>query len=168
MLGFRFLNAERRVDTAGRRLMKLSEGEWKPANDALLELAAVLYLVNVKDIYPLGRQIVGPKDLREGHFFQGPHELKTAPLLERYGEDVRGFRQAAEMLGGEPVEMADAAYRLKPFPRVYLYYLLWEGDDEFPPRIQILFDRPIEETLAADAIWALSNRVSAALLTGRA
>ena len=36
-------------------------------------------LINVKDVYPLGRDIVGPKDLKEGHFFQGPHELKKPP-----------------------------------------------------------------------------------------
>ncbi len=125
----------------------------------------MLYLINVKDVYPLGRDIVGPKDLKEGHFFQGPHELKTAPLVERFGADVQGFHGAAEVLCGERVDMADAAYRLKPFPRVNLYYLLWEGDDEFPARMSVLFERSIEETLAADAIWGLVSRVSTALLT---
>ncbi|MCU0539046.1 MAG: DUF3786 domain-containing protein, partial [Desulfobacterales bacterium] len=129
----------------------------------LLELAVVLYLITVQDVYPLGRDIVGPNDLKEGHFFRGPHEFKTAPLIDRFGNNLAGFRKAAAALGGEPVPMADAAFRLKPFPRVHLYYLLWEGDEEFPPRITILCERSIEKVLAADAIWALVNRVSAAL-----
>jgi hypothetical protein len=58
--------------------------------------------------------------------------------------------------------MADAAYRVLPYPRVPLYYLLWVGDAEFKPRIQVLVDRSIEQILAADAIWALINRVSSA------
>ena len=107
------------------------------------------------------------RTLKEGHFFQGPHELKIAPLVERYGSDMQGFRKSAEALDGEPVDMADAAYRLKPFPRVNLYYLLWEGDEEFPPRMIVLFERSIEETLAADAIWGLVNRVSTALLMAK-
>lgn len=163
-LAFRFLNEEVRLDIAGRRLLRLESGRWSPSEDPLLELAVVLYLGGVRDIYPLGREIVAAQDLREGHFFRGPHALPTAPLLARFGADPEGFRRAAERLGGEPLAMADVAYRLKPFPRVPLYYLLWAGDEEFAPRMSILFDRSIEECLPADAIWGLVNRVGDALL----
>jgi hypothetical protein len=167
-LVFRFLNTDMMVDVRQGCLKRTMGGRWQLTEDRLLELATVLYLINVQDVYPLGREIVGPKDLKEGHFFQGPHELKIAPLLERYGKDTGSFRDAAQRLEGEAVDMADAAFRLKPFPRIHLYYLLWEGDDEFPPRISVLFDRSIENVLAADAIWGLVTRVSTALLLGRA
>ena len=72
----------------------------------------------------------------------------------------------AEYLEGQSRDMADIAYRLLPFPRVPLYYLLWQGDDEFEPQVTVLFDRSIENVLAADAIWALINRVTTSLLTG--
>ena len=72
----------------------------------------------------------------------------------------------AEYLEGQARDMADIAYRLLPFPRVPLYYLIWQGDDEFEPRITVLLDRPIEIALAADAIWALINRVTTSLLEG--
>jgi hypothetical protein len=65
------------------------------------------------------------------------------------------------------MEMADSAYRLLPFPRVPLYYLFWQGDEEFAPRISVLFDRSIQEYFAASAIWGLVNRVSTALIKGR-
>lgn len=165
---FRFLGEEVVVDPAGRCLLRRTGGRWEKSDDPLLELATVLYLMNVQDVYPLGRDIVGPKDLKEGHFFQGPHELKIAPLLERYGRNAGGFRAAAAGLAGEAVEMADTAFRLKPFPRIHLYYLLWEGDDEYPPRMSVLFDRSIENILPADAIWGLVTRVSTALLAGKA
>jgi hypothetical protein len=122
-----------------------------------------MYLINVSELVPMGREIVGIKDLKEGHFFQGPHELRLEPLLSRYGEDIAGFKAAAVSLKGEAVDMADTAFQLKPFPRIPLYYLLWQGDAEFRPRIRVLLDRSIEEVLAADAIWALINRVSQAL-----
>jgi hypothetical protein len=165
-LVFRFLNRDVMVDSKSRCLRQLRGNVWEAADDPLLELAAVLYLINVKDIYPLGKDIVGPKDLREGHFFQGPHALKLAPLVEKFGNDLQGFERMAGQLAGERMDMAHAAYRLKPFPRVHLYYLLWEGDEEFPARMSVLFDRSIEEVLAADAIWGLVNRVSTALLKG--
>jgi len=163
-LVFNFLNRDVMVDPISCCLRRLDGARWEKVDDPLLELVSVLYLVNVNDVYPLGRDIVGPQDLKEGHFFQGPHELKIAPLVERYGRDLDGFRQATEKLGGEPLDMADAAVRLKPFPRVHLYYLLWEADDEFPARMSVLFERSIENVMAADAIWGLVNRVSTELL----
>ena len=114
----------------------------------------------------MGKDIVGVKDLKEAHFFQGPHALRTDPLLKRYGGDLEGFKRAAEFLGGEPRDMADAAYKLSPYPRINLYFLLWQGDEEFSPQATVLLDRPIERILAADAIWALINRVATALLEG--
>ncbi len=162
-LQFRFLNEDVGLDVDERCLLRFTGGRWVKTDDPLLELVTVLYLNNVKEVFPLGRDIVGIKDLKERHFFAGPHELKLDPLLKRYGHDLEGFRQAAEALGGQSMEMADAAYRLMPFPRVALYYLLWEGDEEFRPRVQVLFDRLIEEIFAADAIWGLVNRVTMAL-----
>jgi hypothetical protein len=167
-LRFRFLGEEVLVAPAERCLKRRSPAGWEPTDDPLLELSTVLYLIGVKDVHSLGRDLVGPQGLREGHFFQGPHELKIAPVLERFGRDAAGFGAAAQRLGGEPVDMAESAWRLKPFPRVHLYYLLWEGDDEFAPRLSVLFDRSIEEVLAADAIWGLVTRVSKALVEGKA
>jgi hypothetical protein len=163
---FRFLNEDVIIDIEDCCLKRKTDDQWVASDDPLLELATVLYLINVDDIYPIGRDIVGVKDLKEGHFFQGPHALRTDPLLKRYGSDLKGFRQAAEYLGGESMDMADAAYKLSPFPRINLYFLLWQGDEEFPPQATVLLDRPIERVLAADAIWALINRVTAALLDG--
>jgi hypothetical protein len=84
-------------------------------------------------------------------------------VLERFGRDLKGFRKAAESLGGEAQNLADAAFRIPAFPKVPLYYLLWEGDDEFEPRISVLFDRSIESHLSADAIWGLVALTSESL-----
>lgn len=163
---FHFLNEEVLMDVAEGCLKRDSGRGWERTQDPLLELVTVIYLNNVKKLHPLGREIVGVKDLKEAHFFQGPHTLQTDPLLQRYGQDISGFEDAARFLEGRPVDMADAAYELFPFPRVPLYFLFWQGDKEFEPRISVLFDRSIEAVFSADAIWGLVNRVSTALLQG--
>ena len=163
-LQFRFLNEEVRIDFSTRTLLRSSGGMWHRSEDPLLTLATVMYLKNVQAVYPLGKDIVGVRDLKEGHFFAGPHELRTEPLLQRYGNDPGGFCRAGSALAGRPMDMADAAFQLLPFPRVPLYFLLWAGDTEFDPRLQVLFDRSIEQYLAADTIWALVNRVAIAFL----
>jgi len=163
---FHSLREEVLLDINERCLKRMQNGQWEQSDDPLLEVLTLLYLNKVDKLYPLGRDIVGPLDLKEAHYFKGRHLLKTGPLLERYGNDLAGFRQAAQYLEGKPMEMADAAYMLLPFPRVPLYYLLWEGDEEFPAKLSVLFDRSIENLLSASAIWSLVDWVSTELLRG--
>jgi hypothetical protein len=162
-LQFQFLNETIRIDLRRQCLLRPADDGWRVSDDPLLALATVVYLKNIKQIYPMGKDIVGIKDLKGGHFFVGPHQLRLDPLIKRFGNDLEGFQRAGQALNGRIMEMADAAFLLLPYPRVPLYYLLWAGDSEFKPRIQVLVDRTIEQTLPADAIWALINRVSAAL-----
>jgi hypothetical protein len=157
------LGKEILVDRKNRSLRRNKKGEWEPVNYPLLELLVLLYLNNAGPQL-LSRDLVSAQELKTGHFFQGPHELNLAGVLRRFGRDVKGFREAAELLGGESRTLADAAYRVPAFPKVPLYYLLWEGDDEFEPRVSVLFDRSIESHLSADAIWGLVALVSDALI----
>ncbi len=162
-LRIRCLNDDVLVDIENRCLWRLINGRQKKLDHPLLELVILVYLLNVTSEL-LSREMISVRDLKDAHFFQGPHALKVSPLLERYGKDLSGFKRAAETLGGEPMNMADAAYRLSPLPKIPLYYLLWEGDEEFQPSLSILFDRSIEHHLSADAIWGLVNLVSKKLL----
>lgn len=162
-LEFPFLGAPVRMDLEARALLRRVQGRWEPTHDPLLELATLVYLTTVERIHPLGRDLVGIRDLKEGHFFTGPHALRLEPLVERFGGDRAGFLRAAAALGGSPVPLADAACRVWPFPRVPLTYLLWEGDAEFPARVRVLLERSVEAVLPADALWALINRVSISL-----
>jgi len=163
---FRFLREDLLVDVQNGCLKRQVGNTWKSMNDPLLELVTLLYLNHVNSLDPLGRDIVGIKDLKEAHYFRGRHQLRLAPLLERYGEDLDGFESAAKYCGGESLDMADTAFRFLPFPRVPLYYLLWKGDAEFEPRISVLFDRSIEDIFSGPGIWGLVNLVSFALLKG--
>jgi hypothetical protein len=165
-LQFRFLHQEICVDIPHQRLLRAKNGQNGPLEDPLLELVILVYLNKVNAIFPLDRDIVGLQDLKESHFFVGPHELRTAKVIDRYGRDPEGFRRAVAALDGRLVDMADAAGRLLPFPRIPMYFLMWFADEEFPADLKVLFDRSIEQVLPADAIWALINRVAQALVDG--
>jgi len=158
-----FLNEDVLVDIRNGCIRRVEDDRWEKVDHPLLELVILVYLLNVTTAL-LSNEMISVNDLKDAHFFQGPHTLKTAPVLERYGNDLAGFKRAAEKLDGKPLDLADAAYRLSPLPKIPLYYLLWEGDDEFQPNLSILFDRSIEHHLSADGIWGLVILVSKALL----
>ena len=159
-----FLKEYLLVDMQNHCLSIQGHGKWDRIANPLLELLCLVYLINAGP-EPVSQQMVSVKELKSAHFFTSPHDLRIEPLSVRYGHDLDGFKRAAEKLGGESIDQADAAYRLLPFPKVPLYYLLWKGDEEFPPIISVLFDRSIEHHLRADAIWGLVNLVSALLLS---
>ncbi len=159
-----FLKEYLLVDTENRCLCGQSHGQWERMENPLLELVCLVYLLNAGP-QTLSQEMVSVKELKSGHFFTGPHELKIQPLLDCYGNDLERFKEAAEGARGEFLDLADAAYMFQAFPKVPLYYLLWKGDEEFEPRLSVLFDRSIEHHLAADAIWGLVNLVSDVLLS---
>lgn len=159
----RFLNEEIRVDVEKKCLQRRAGAQWELWEHPYLELMALAYLLQVSHSRVKG-EMVGIMDLKEAHFFQGPHTIDTVPLVKRYGRDPQGFQKAGRQLGGAALDMADAAVRLEPFPKIPIYYVLWAGDEEFPAKLTVLFDKSIELHLSADAIWGIVGLVSDALL----
>ena len=158
-----FLGRDVLADLKDRCLKSLRAEQWERIEYPLLELIFLVYLLNVGP-EPLRNEMISKNELKEAHFFQGPHELRIAPLLERYGRDPSAFSKAAEFLGGRKLDLADMAFTIHPFPKVPLHYLLWEGDEEFEPRVSVLFDRSVEKHLSADAIWGIVTLATDALL----
>lgn len=167
-LRFRFLNRDILVDTNRRCLMAKREQGWQKLAIPLLELTVLDYLSRVNCLHPLGRELVGAEDLANAHYFTGRSRLKKSALLSRFGADPSGFSAAGRYLNGHKEKMGDAAFRLAPFPRIPVYYLLWLGSEEFSPRISILFDRSIASVLSSPAIWCLVTLCSYYLIRGTA
>lgn len=153
-----FLNQPLFVDPQARRFL---DGERNPSpklERPLLALTVLVYLLSAVEAEEAGEP-VSARDLPAGHFFRGPHALPTHRIVERFGEDMAGFLAAGNALGGVPVDLGDAAVRLAPLPRVPLFLLFWEADEDFPAEASVLFDRSISRHLPPDAIWGLVNLV---------
>ena len=156
-------NKEIRVDLKMREIQKGRPNQWRKTADPFLELMLLVYLLNVTD-HPFKNEMVGAQDLQDAQFFQGPHELKTGELAAKFGSHPGRFLKAGLQLGGTGLPVADAAICLRPFPRIPVYYLLWGGDEEFPAKFSILFDRSIDHHLPADAIWGIVSVTTDMLL----
>jgi hypothetical protein len=140
---------------------KIVRMEW---NDQTVEeglssffyLMVLYYLVEAGDIKP-AHTWVSEKDLRGGStFFRGPHRLQPEELERLYGKDPEGFLEAGRRLGGSEILFGDKGFALEVLPRVPLAYVLWKGDDEFPARINLLFDPTVESHLSLDMIWCMA------------
>jgi len=119
-------------------------------------LFAIYYLLRAKAIEISGNWI-SEKDIPGGPtFFRGPHEIPTALISNRFGNNVSGFKESCEQLNKVPVDMADAAYRFEITDRIPVAVLYWTGDDDFPAESKLLYDQTLTKHVALDIVYALS------------
>jgi hypothetical protein len=81
----------------------------------------------------------------------------TRPLILAFGFDRDLFRTAGEALGATRESFGDASFTLHALPMVPLTFILWEGDQEFPPSLKILFDPSIDNYLPLEDITVISK-----------
>ncbi len=60
-------------------------------------------------------------------------------LARTYGNCLDVFSLAMERLGALRIKAADSGYEIELMDGYLIRFLLWAGDDEFPPSAQILF-----------------------------
>lgn len=62
------------------------------------------------------------------------------PWALRFDADPEGLRRGCLALGGKPFPQGDVAYVLEVFDGLPLVVQLWQSDEEFPPRLRLLWD----------------------------
>jgi len=120
------------------------------------------YLIRA-DGSPMTGKWVGYKDIPGGLLYASVFARRvTEPLVRKFGRSAKWFKEAGIQLGGETGEVGDASFILKAFPFIPVQYVLWEGDDEFPPAAQLLFDASVDHYLSLEDIVVLGQ-----ITTGR-
>jgi len=106
-----------------------------------VEAAMVQYLFTA-DGAPLEEEWASLGELPHGSFYEAAFQgYSSKPLAKAFQGDLEGFRAAAERMGGERLDMGDAAYRFWAFPRVPIAVVFWSGGEEFPDDAKVLFDQ---------------------------
>ncbi|MGE5172279.1 MAG: DUF3786 domain-containing protein [Betaproteobacteria bacterium] len=119
-------------------------------------LSLLWYLVSVKDVACTGR-LVKLEHIRGGDIFtKGSHILPLEKVAEKYGKDKDGYEERGKRLGAELVMMGDVSLRLLPLPRIPVILTLWLEDEEFPARVDLLFDSTCDLQLPTDIVWSVA------------
>jgi hypothetical protein len=96
------------------------------------------------------------QDLPDGRFYMDAF-LKRAkdPLLKTFGADPKRMVELAlGLYDASPAGYGDFSVVINALPLVPVVLLLWQGDEEFPPEGNILFDRGVSNILSAeDTAW---------------
>ena len=108
------------------------------------------YLLESRDVAWQGEW----KTFREmpwGEMYIQPY---TGRVLTRaaytFGFRLAAFRAAAEKMGALPVKHGDAGFEFNLIGNFKMRFLVWEGDDEFPPSAQVLYSDNFAQGFAAE------------------
>jgi len=131
--------------------------------------ALLLYYFNTCDGYPALGEWISFSELPDGRFYNQAFQGYSGQALARaFGNDLAAFCQAAESLGGvRGHHHGDAAYVFQVLPLVPLMAVYWQGDEDFPPNCQVLFDAAVSHHLPADACAVIGGNLAGKLIKAK-
>jgi hypothetical protein len=110
------------------------------------------YLAGAKGTATTGRQVTY-RELPGGMVYFPTFAKRTAEALSaRFGQDAPLLISAGRRMGGRPGDIGDASLVFDVFPRVAVTVVLWQGDEELPPRMNLLFDANITDYLEPEDV----------------
>jgi len=122
-----------------------------------LQILLLDYLVNADGAHPTGR-LIGFQELQNGSFYRQAFQGYSGnQLVQDLNGDVDAFRRAAQRMGGEPLDLGDAAFAFRALPRMPLAVVWWAGDEEFPAEASVLFDETAAHYLPTDGLAILGR-----------
>lgn len=132
--------------------------------DVTTSLIVLHYLIQADGVPPADHWIAF-RELPDGRVYDSAFQ-KRAPLrvLQAYGSDAKAFSAAARALGGEPIQFGDAAFRFRLLPRLAMAVILYLGDEEFAPRVSMLFDAAAGHYLPTEDLAVLGGMLASKLV----
>jgi hypothetical protein len=124
-----------------------SRSPLNPGQQALI----LYYFYTANGSLPTGEWI-SFSNLQDGRFYAQAFQGYTGNELSKVfrGEQVQ-LERAASILLGKPYPLGDAAFEFILLPKIHLLVVFWQGDEDFPPNYQILFDASVNQFLPTDA-----------------
>lgn len=155
-----FLNQVLRITLPDFKVLSEKTGEEIPIQQQILVLHYLHGAWSSSGAEPTGEWI-SFQEVPDGRFYLDAfHRRAKNPLVQTFGEKPRLMAELAEKAyGSEPFDQGDVAVIVRPFPLVPVALILWEGDDEFPPEGNILFDHTIVRMLSAEDMAWLAGAV---------
>jgi len=129
-----------------------------PRNVGLMEKAILLrYLNNAREANGEER-LVGFSELPSGSFYNPAFSERVVKLfIDFFGREPEKLKWAAKRLGGVEVPFGDVGVKIPFLPKVKISFIIWRGDDEFPPSGKILFNSNISSYLSTEGVVIASE-----------
>ncbi|SJZ31308.1 DUF3786 domain-containing protein [Selenihalanaerobacter shriftii] len=91
---------------------------------------------------PLKGKLISYREVPEGGevYYGAFKRAAIDPLVQNFGHKPELLLKASKHLNGKQVSIGDYSITLPFFPKIPITFVIWQGDDEFAPSGNILFD----------------------------
>ena len=132
---------------------------------SLVTKIVLLHYLIKADGRPLSHQLIPYKEIPGGMLYAGVFARRAVePLIPVFGQSQERFLEAGFRMGGRKAEYGDVSFVLMALPRIPMTYIFWKGDEEFPPTIQLLFDKSVEGYLSLEDIVVVGEMATSRLI----
>jgi hypothetical protein len=115
------------------------------------------YLIHGSGVEP-SKKYITYREIEGGNVYYGNFYgrciLRLSSVLKNNPE---GLKKAFEKLDAEKVNRGDFAYKIQFLNNIYLIFIFWIGDDEFPPSSQILFNENVHFYFTAEDLAVVGD-----------
>ena len=152
-----FLNQKYRVTLSDIDVSLAGGGAKVPLSDKIL----ILHYLTLASGKPLSGKLIAFQELPEGASYLPTFSKQSIePLVKFFGGEPERLVDLAKRLGGRKADYGDTAVTVNGFKMVPVTLVLWRGDEEFPPRVNILFDDTISGYLSTYDITVLCDAIT--------
>jgi hypothetical protein len=134
---------------------ELSGADGAIVYDEGMRVLVLRYLCKGRWIAPEGRQL-SYSEIPWGALYFRNFEGRCIKRIERiFGNDPASFSALFEKhrnLNGEKLDGKEHGWRFEFLNDIFMSIIIWEGDDEFPTKAQILFDDNFPAAFSAEDI----------------
>lgn len=130
---------------------KADDMGYYPLEDMIAaKILMIRYLLKGKSSFAVGN-FCTYSEMPWGNVYQKQfHGRCILRLAYGFGNKLEHFQKVMEKMGGKKMEFGDLSYEICLVGQYYIRYILWEGDEEFPPSSQILFSDNFPQAFEAE------------------
>jgi hypothetical protein len=129
------------------------------------EVLILHYLLAQNPAQPTGNWIAYREIPGANFYYSAFVKRAIDPLKATFGHNTKALDSAAAQLGASPIETGNAGFELMVMPYVPVQMIMWEGDEEFEPEANILFDQKIGEIFSPEDVAWLAGMIVYRLMT---
>lgn len=106
------------------------------------------------------KEFAGFKDIPSGEmYYSAIHSRIYKPLIKKFGNQPLVFIEKAKQLNGRLFDISEFSVRIQVFPKIYVVFILYPADEEFPADVKVLFDMSISEIFDIENIIVICEEI---------
>lgn len=122
-------------------------------DDTVLTTLLLHYLITGTGEKLTGEHIAFTQIPGGGSIYDNAYQRRViSPFTKTFGNNLELFSKVAEKYNGRKSSYGDLSITFDIFPYVPVTYVIWRGDEEFPPSSTTMFDQTISSYLPVEDV----------------